>query len=308
MGDYIYGPVPSRRLGLSLGVDLLPAKICSYDCIYCQLGPAPAQSLKRRPYRPADQVLEQLWRKLKSGVKPDCITLAGSGEPTLNSDIGRVISQIKAGSSLPVVVLTNSSLLTEVEVRESLNQADLVIPSLDAYNSSLFKTINRPHKSLDFDCMVQGLTTFAQEFPGTLWLEIFIMAGLNAAKADAEKFKPLVEKIKPDKVYVNTAVRPPAESIARRATDSALNAFYQTLDRPPLDDHSFPKKKSPPPPAVGSLNILGMVARRPVTIDDIAVGLSVPRKIAEQGVEDLLQKGKIELVEKDGRSYCRFKN
>ena len=307
MGDYIYGPVPSRRLGLSLGVDLLPSKICSYDCLYCQLGPAPAKSLKRRPYRAADQVMEQLRHKLDQGVQADCITLAGSGEPTLNSDIGLVIKQIKAYTSLPVVVLTNGSLLAEAEVRESLREADLVIPSLDAYDSRLFETINRPHQSLAFNGLVNGLLTFAKEFPGSLWLEIFIMAGLNATVEDARKFLPLVEKINPDKVYVNTAVRPPAESIARRASAEAIEKFYQALDRPPLEDSVFLKKESPGQRPADDIDFLGMIARRPVTIEDIAVGLSVSEKIAAQGVRDLLVNRKIELVKKDSREYYRLR-
>lgn len=311
--DYIYGPVPSRRLGRSLGVDLLPAKICSYNCVYCQLGNVRATTVKRRAYRTADKIMEQLMQRLADDIAVDCITLAGSGEPTLNSDIGRVIKEIKARTALPVVVLTNGSLLWDPKVRDALMPADIVIPSLDAHNAELFKTINRSHAAIDFNRMVDGMITFAGEFPGELWLEIFIMEGINDSLQDAEAFLSLVKKIGPDKIYVNTAVRPPAEDFVKPVSDERIAEFHNILDGRPQQDVCFTGARSDAPPADSdgktadsvAKDVYVTIARRPVTLEDIVAGMGLPKDRVNAGLDTLLAEKKIEKVDKDGRIYYR---
>jgi len=163
---YIYGPVPSRRLGRSLGVDLVPFKACTFDCVYCQLGRTPHKTVERREYLPAEAILDEVKRKLAEGDVPDYITFSGSGEPTLNRRIGGLIREIKALTKIPVAVLTNGSLLWMQEVQEDLMAADLVIPSLDAGDEKLFSYVNRPHRDLAFAQVVNGLIEFTRRFPG----------------------------------------------------------------------------------------------------------------------------------------------
>ncbi len=177
---HVYGPVPSRRLGRSLGVDLVPFKTCSYDCVYCQLGKTSKKTIDRKEYVAIEDVLEELERKLRFEPFPDYISLAGSGEPTLNLGIGRLISRIKRLTTVPIAVLTNGSLLWMPEVQESLMDADVVLPSLDAGDEIAFRYVNRPHKSISFETMAQGLIDFTAVFTGARygWRYSFLVESL----------------------------------------------------------------------------------------------------------------------------------
>ncbi|MEW6076556.1 MAG: radical SAM protein [Thermodesulfobacteriota bacterium] len=300
----IYGPVPSRRLGRSLGIDLLPAKICSYDCIYCQLGRTAAATIRRRPFRNAADVLTQVKKVLAGGVTADCLTIAGSGEPTLNSDIGKVIRGIKEATPLPVAVLTNGSLLSDEDVRDALMAADIVVPSLDAYNAALFEKINRPHKTIGFDRMVEGLVDFSRAFPGRLWLEIFIMDGINAAPEDAAGFKPLVDRIAPTDVYINTAVRPPADSSVRQVSEETVDFFYQALGVSRQRDTVFSARAGDQAGDIAPA-ILEMAARRPVTLEDMAAGLATPIEKIRRTVKELIAGNRLDAVKKNASVYYR---
>ncbi len=192
---YLYGPVPSRRLGRSLGIDLVPFKTCTYDCIYCQLGHTTNKTLERLSYVPVKEILNELKRKLATGERPDYISIAGSGEPTLHSYIGELIGMIKNMTNIPVAVLTNGSLLYLPEVRAALMQADLVIPSLDAGDEKMFQYVNRPHPDISFDNMVNGLIAFTRDFPGQVWLEVLLISGVTSMAADVKKIATLAKKI-----------------------------------------------------------------------------------------------------------------
>jgi wyosine [tRNA(Phe)-imidazoG37] synthetase (radical SAM superfamily) len=304
MENCIYGPVPSRRLGRSLGIDLFPAKICSYDCVYCQLGRTAATTVKRRPFRSAVDVLTQLKKVLADGVTADCLTIAGSGEPTLNSEIGTVIRGMKETTPLPVAVLTNGSLLSDASVRDALMAADIVVPSLDAYNAVLFEKINRPHKTIGFDRMVQGLVDFSRVFSGRLWLEIFIMDGINAAPDDAAGFKPLVDKVAPTDVYINTAVRPPADSSVKQVSEETIDFFYRALGVSRHRDTVFSLRTDDPAGDIQTA-ILEMAARRPVTIEDMAAGLAMPIEKIRRAVEDLAGDNRLDTIKRNASNYFR---
>ena len=172
---HVYGPVPSRRLGRSLGIDLVPFKTCTYDCVYCQLGRTTNKTIDRQEYVPIKDVLTELEQKLAAGDIPDYISLAGSGEPTLNLGIGRLIAEIKSLTDIPVAILTNGSLLWMPDVQDALMAADLVLPSLDAGDEHLFQYVNRPHEEISFERMVDGIATFTRRFPGEVWLEILLL-------------------------------------------------------------------------------------------------------------------------------------
>ncbi len=204
---HIFGPVPSRRLGRSLGVDLVPFKTCTYDCIYCQLGRTTCKTHERKEWVPMDAVLEELKQKL--ATHPDYITLSGSGEPTLCPRLGEIIERIKAMTSIPVAVLTNGSLLWLKEVRAAVALADVVMPSLDAGDDLLFQTVNRPHPEITFERLVSGLEQFRREFTGQYWLEVMLLAGHTALPAHVQKIAHWVQRIRPDRVQLNTATRPP---------------------------------------------------------------------------------------------------
>ena len=207
---YLYGPVPSRRLGRSLGIDLVPHKICTYDCIYCQIGKTTKKTLLRKEYIPKEEVLEEVKAFLLSGDSPiDHFSLSGSGEPTLHSQIRSIIEGIKKMSSIPVAVITNGSLLYEEEVRKDLLRADIVLPSLDAVSPEVFKRINRPHRNISVEKAIEGMVEFRKVYKGEIWLEILFCKGVNDTPEELQRMKEAVDKIRPDLIHLNTVVRPP---------------------------------------------------------------------------------------------------
>ena len=205
---HVYGPVPSRRLGRSLGVDALTFKSCSFDCVYCQLGRTTNHTIERKEYIPTADILDEVRRKLENGDKPEYISFAGSGEPTLHSGLGDIIRGIKAMTDVPVVVFTNGSLLWMPEVRADLAAADVMIPSLDGGDAALLDKVNRPAASLDFDRIVEGLIAFRGAFNGQIWLEVMLLGGISDDDASVDAIARLAERIRPDKVQINSVCRP----------------------------------------------------------------------------------------------------
>jgi len=199
---FVYGPVPSRRLGHSLGVDILPFKTCSLDCVYCQLGSTGKTTNRRRAYFSPRDVLAQIRAVLDSGQRVDHITFSGSGEPTLNANLGRIIRGLKKITNVPVAVLTNGTLLTRKDVRGDLLAADVVAPSLDAVPARLFRAVNRPHPSLDAGRVVKGLARFRREFRGQIWLEIMLVKGVNDTPDHIRDLRTAVAAIRPDRLQL----------------------------------------------------------------------------------------------------------
>ncbi len=176
--SHVFGPVPSRRLGRSLGVDLVPFKTYSYDCIYCQLGRTTNKTIERREWTPIDAVLDEV--KENIAARPDYITLSGFGEPTLCTHLGELIKGIRSFTDIPVAVLTNGSLLWQKEVRREVAASQLIVPSLDAGNARMFEAVNRPHEDLSFEQMIEGLIALREEFSGDIWLDVFPLGGYAA--------------------------------------------------------------------------------------------------------------------------------
>ena len=212
---YVYGPVPSRRLGFSLGVDVVPYKTCTLDCIYCQIGRTTQKTLDRRPYAQKADILKEVKEVLNRRQQIDYITFSGSGEPTLNSDIGALIKEVKACTSLPVAVLTNGTLLFMEDVQKDLLNADIVLPSLDAASLQVFRRVNRPHHSLKIETILDGLKRFRKLYRGRIWLEIMLIKGFNDNAEELLSIRNAVSEIQPDRVYLNTVVRPPSEIYAK---------------------------------------------------------------------------------------------
>lgn len=214
---YLKGPVYSRRLGKSLGINIITDKSCSFDCVYCEVGKTTNLTLKRKEYTPTDKIISELDDYLSQNPNLDYITFSSTGEPTLHSKIKNIIKFIKNNyPNYKIALLTNSSLLWKKSVREDILEVDLIIPSLDAVSTKAFKKINKPEKSLIINKIIDGLLKLKNEFRGEIWLEIFIIPGINNNSQELKKFADLIKKIKPDKVQFNSLDRPGTEKWVKK--------------------------------------------------------------------------------------------
>lgn len=231
--EYIYGPVKSRRLGLSLGVTLTPYKTCSFDCVYCQLGKTAGTTALRREYIAVSGIVNELrlWLQNNEGrpERLDYITVSGSGEPTLNLGVGRLIGEIKKISTVPVAVITNASLLGDAEVRRALLDADLIVPSLDAVTQDVFEKIDRPAEDIKIEGVINGLISLRQEFKGKLWLEVMVVKGVNDELGHIRQLREVIDRINPDKIQLNSPVRSPAEEDILSVGRKKLEKFKEVL-------------------------------------------------------------------------------
>jgi len=305
MPTYIYGPVPSRRLGRSLGVDLAPFKTCTYDCIYCQLGRTTLKTCERKEWVPIDDVLSQVKSALPSN--PDYITISGSGEPTLHSGIGDVINGIKQMTDIPVAVLTNGSLLWDDDLVSALMNADLVTPSLDAYDQETFEYVNKPHRDISFEKMVSGLVEFRRAFPRKIWLEVFLLDGVTGTVPGVEKLAKIVEMIDPDRIQLNTVARPPAESYAIAVPMVMMEQFVEVFgDNCEVITH-FSGTHKTSDFDTRRQQVLDLLMRRPCTLEDISNGLGLHRNEVLKYVEELTSEGSIVKEMKEGKAYYEAK-
>jgi len=298
---HIFGPVPSRRLGRSLGIDLIPPKTCTYDCLYCQVGLTTEKTIQRKSWIAVDEIIAELKDKLTA--KPDCITLSGSGEPTLYSGCGRLIAEIKKITDTPIAVITNGSLLFMPEVRKELLGADMVLPSLDAGDQETFEKINRPASEVTFDKMLQGLIDFRKEYKGKYWLEVFFIAGLNDSDEQVEKMAECINKIQPDRIQLNTVSRPPAEEVnamSKQRLEQIAGKMGENAeviaDFKGTVGESFTAKAE---------DIVEMLKRRPCSTDDIAAGLKMQKLEVLKAVEELIKSGKVEPAVQNNKTYYK---
>jgi wyosine [tRNA(Phe)-imidazoG37] synthetase (radical SAM superfamily) len=266
---HLFGPVPSRRLGRSLGVDLTPFKTCTLDCIFCQLGRTTNKTIQRTEYVPGAEVEAELEAWIKEGGKADYITLSGSGEPTLHTRFGDILQFIRDRTAIPSALLSNGTLFPMPEVREAAKQADLVKLSLSAWNQVSFEHLNRPHPDLDFAQIMKGYWDFRNGFQGMLWIEVFLVPGVNTLRNDLEKIAELVEALNPDEVHLNTAVRPPAEEFALAMPQSEMESL-SGLFRPVAKVIAEFSSDTSAEVMVNEDTILAMLQRRPCTAHQIA--------------------------------------
>jgi wyosine [tRNA(Phe)-imidazoG37] synthetase (radical SAM superfamily) len=273
---YVFGPVPSRRLGRSLGVDLVPSKTCSLDCIYCDLGRTTHKTILRESYVKPEEIRRELELTLPAlSKKPDYITLSGSGEPTLNQPIGEIIHNIKDLTSISLAVLTNGSLFSLEEVRKALVGADVVIPSLDAVSDVTFQCLNRPHPSLNIKEIISGLIQFRNQYRGQIWLEVVFCRGINDDKGEIERLKGVIERIQPDRVQLNTPVRPPAEEFAYPLSTPQLEEIRKQLGEKAEILSEFAAPPGEEFNSVKDTEILNLIKRRPCTTEDISKALGL---------------------------------
>ncbi len=305
--SYTYGPVPSRRLGLSLGVDIVPAKICTLDCTYCQVGRTARKSLVRQDFIDIGAVLSELQVKIKAGLQADYITIGGSGEPTLNSRLGDLIDGIRRLTNIPVAILTNGTLLYREDVRAECAKADVVCPTLDAADTAVFEAIHRPTPGITIEKLVSGLEQFRREFRGKIWLEVFLVAGVNTDAAQIENVKALIRRIRPDKVHLNTAVRPPAEPDVRAVSAEMMDAIArqiggncEVIGAPPAGrERRYTKRVE--------ADILSVLKRRPCSVQDICTGLAMEREEVLKLVTHLQDLGAIASEQRGDTTYFQIR-
>jgi len=305
--SYTYGPVPSRRLGLSLGVDIVPAKICTLDCIYCQIGRTTRSSIVRQDFIDIDAVLAELAAKLKAGLEADYITIGGSGEPTLNSRLGDLIDGIRRLTDIRVAILTNGTLLYRADVRAECAKADVVCPTLDATDAVVFEAVHRPTPGITIEKLVSGLEQFRQEYPGEIWLEVFLVAGVNTQTQQIEKLKGLIQRIRPDKVHLNTAVRPPAEPDVQAVPAATLDAIArqiggncEVIGAPPSAASERHRQRA-------EADVVSVLKRRPCSVEDICTGLAMDRTEVLKHLTHLQSLGVVTIERRGGITYFQIR-
>ncbi|MFZ5821996.1 MAG: radical SAM protein [Chloroflexota bacterium] len=304
--NYVFGPVPSRRLGQSLGIDTIPLKTCNWNCVYCQLGRTVPLTNERREYIPREEILAEVEQALAAHHPDeiDWVTFVGSGEPTLHSGIGWLIRRVKARTEKPVAVITNGALLHVAGVREELSAADAVLPTLDAGDAALYRRINRPHPEVTFERLVDGLSEFRHEYRGKLWVEVMLVRGLNDSEETLRGIAAALEGIRPDEIHINLPTRPPVETWVAPPDEEGLLRAMSILGEVARVVH----------PAEGHFDlggyanvvdaVIGIVTRHPMREDELRKALS---RWSSADVDSTFQaleySGRAQVVERYG---CRF--
>jgi wyosine [tRNA(Phe)-imidazoG37] synthetase (radical SAM superfamily) len=304
-GTYVFGPVASRRLGRSLGVDLVPPKTCTMDCLYCQAGRTTSRTLDRREWVPAEAVLAQAEARVVE-ARPDVVTFSGSGEPTLHSRIGEILRGMKSFFSGPLCVITNSSLLTDPGLRDELAVSDRVLPSLDAGDEETFARLNRPAEGLRFADLMEGLDAFRRNYPGTLHLEVFLVPGINDQGEALNRLAAAARRIAPDRIELNTA--------ARHAPDSGVRAVpRERLEeiRPLFGEGAVviadSRERTPRRPAqAGEGEVVELLRRRPCTEADLVAGLGLAEGEIARILDRLNALGRVGWYSREGRKIYRI--
>ena len=300
---YVFGPIPSRRLGQSLGVDTIPLKTCNWNCVYCQLGRTVPVTHERCEYAPRQVILDQATEALRTHGRGevDWLTFVGSGEPTLHSGIGWLIRGIKAITDIPVAVITNGSLLYLPEVRSDLTAADAVMPTLVAGSADLFRRICRPHPEATFERLRDGLVQFRKQYTGRLWLEVMLVRGMNDDEEALVALAAVVQRIQPDELHITLPTRPPAESWVEPPDDLALMRATAILGSVAKVVH----------PAEGSFDlsgydnvvdaVIGIITRHPMAEDQLkrCLGAWSPARV-DEALAELAGDGRACSVERLG--------
>ena len=295
--EYVFGPVPSRRLGNSLGVDLVTFKACTYDCVYCQLGRTTDQTTVRRRFVPPERVIAEIEQAVASNAAIDYITLSGSGEPTLSLDCGQVIRATKELTAIPVAVLTNGSLLGRTDVRDDLAEADVVVPSFDAGTQEAFERVNRPTGG-GVEAVARGICGFTRAYGGAVWLEVMIVEGINDTVEEAEAIVAGLDGARLDRVDLSTVVRSPAESWARPVGRERLDKLAAVLERlaPVAVISGYQRKGHDSHREDIEQDILATLKRRPCGTRGLSASLGIHINLVVKHVEEMAREGTVERV------------
>lgn len=307
---YIFGPVPSRRLGISLGLDLVPHKTCSLNCIYCECGPTTHLTTQRKQYVPTENVIAELNHFLKSKPKLDYITFSGSGEPTLHSGIGEITQYLKYNYSFyKIALLTNGTLFDQSSVRKQVNNIDLILPSLDAASDIIFHKVNRPFTKLKMNQVINGLIKLRSEYSGEMWLEIFVIPGLNDNKKEIKLLRQAIHNIKPNQVHLNTLDRPGTESWIKAAQKKELEHIALQLDwETRVIAHFQSRGKIPGYNTDIESSIIQTIMRRPCTTDDLSATLELHPNEINKYIKNLLERDLVKPVKMERGFFYKFVN
>lgn len=292
----VFGPVISKRLGNSLGIDVIPHKTCSYNCIYCQLGSEENTKTNLADYYSADEIIYELKEALLNNKNIDYITFAGSGEPTLYKNLKKLIYEIKQITDIPVCIITNGSLLYKQEMRSNLLMADLVIPSLDAGNIDTFKLIDQPDKEIDFDSMVNGLIEFRRVFKGEYWLEIFLLKGINDSEEELDDIIKIAKQIKPDMIQLVTATRRTSDNKALALNDEEMKKakkYFELKCSIKIDIPSVSENAKGNTKKITEEDIINFLIRQPDTIRMISISFNEDERRVNELLKKLVESGKL---------------
>lgn len=311
MYKYIFGPVPSRRLGLSLGIDLIPHKYCSLNCVYCECGCTTDLTVQRKEYISHKAVIMELDHYLQNNPPPEYVTFSGSGEPTLNSRIGDVLRFVKQEyPDIRTALLTNGTLLTDEQVRKDICPVDLVLPSLDAASDSTFKKINRPHQTLTIENHIAGLEQFRKDYSNTLTLEVFILSGFNDNENELKLLKNAFDRIQPDMIQLNTLDRPGTESDIKACNREHLQQIidYWGVENAKIIAAAPDRKKSKAYRTDIEAAILETISRRPCTSDDLVITLGLHLLEIKKYLDVLEKNNQIETIQQSRGIFYQVLN
>ncbi len=299
----IFGPVPSRRLGISLGVDVVPYKTCTFNCVYCECGATTDLRIRREEFFPLEQILDELSESLDEMLRrPDVITMSGAGEPTLYSKLGELVDSARRISGLPVAVITNSSLLSDPEVREEVGRADVVLPSLDAAVEGPFRRINRPHDACDLESIMEGLGIFLDEYSGRVLFEILLIEGYNTGEKELSALARFLVRHRVDSIQLNTAVRPGTVREVQPLGRERLEAICERLG-PACEIVASVGTRASHEDFASASRILRLIERRPCTASDIRGALGIPAQALAKVLEAMLGDGSVLSEEHAGETY-----
>jgi len=304
---HLFGPVPSRRLGVSLGIDPIPKKVCSLDCVYCEVDKTSMKTLERAEYISAGDILAELRDYLSHDHVPlDFITFSGSGEPTLNSKLGYIIRQIKKMTDTPIAVITNGTLLWQPDIREELLPADLVMPSLDAASEEIFTKVNHPAKGLSAKIVLEGLVKFRRDYSGPIWLEILIVKNVNDKEDEYYRLAEAVKKINPDRVQLNTVVRPPGFGRAQAVTKEELQKLQQIIGPKAEIIANFDRETNKAYREKIEDSLIELLKIRACTIDEMVESLGIHRDELLKYLELLQEDKRLQKIQFEGKFYYKI--
>jgi len=298
----VYGPVPSRRLGLSLGVDLVPRKTCCFDCIYCQVGKTTRLTVEPEEFYPVEEVLAEVEAALGPGPRPEVITLAGSGDPALYRPLGELIDGLHGLADIPVVLLTNGALLFNPQVAQAALKADILAPSLDAGDAEIFAKVNRPHASIGFADMLRGLMDACEKHKGRVRLEVMLVAGLNDSDESIQRIAGQLGPIRADFIDINTPVRPVPGGKAAPCDSERLEVAARAFGANARIIADYPRATGPRA-ADAEQRILQMLSRRPCTVEDIRAALGLHPNEVIKMLDRAMKSGKVEKSDRGGKTF-----
>ncbi len=299
----IFGPVPSRRLGRSLGIDIIPLKCCSFDCVYCEVGKTTCHTFQRYPYVSYDEVINELKQFIKKNIPYDTLTFSGSGEPTLNSDIGKMIDWMRKNTNAQIAVLTNGSLLDIKEVRDDIKHANIILPSLDAISTDIVNKLNKPAKAIDMDKIVEGLHILKREMTGKMWLEVLLVKGYNDTKEEWYKLKKAIDYINPDFVDINTVVRPSRTVLVHPVSAEQLKSFAELIGNKARVIAPFSASETEYTEEDVKERLIKTLEIRPCSLDELSVSLGIDEKKVKMILKEYIIKEEVKTEMLDGKEF-----